>query len=193
MSYTSLLQFVSGNAVSIFSALILPVAEIGLLRLGQSFVSFINPIIIYLDNNARIYFSSILSKNGKKALNKAFKNFKSIFLLASYLFSLLLGYVGIYFIDLYYPELSDSNLKAYFIFYIFLMIITINTFVYRLKFLVLEETNYIYKTYLFGAAVAAILFYPLTYMLNGFGVITTLILTQLSMLFLLININRRLM
>lgn len=192
MSYTSLLQFVSGNAVSIFSALILPVAEIGLLRLGQSFVSFMNPIIIYLDNNARIYFSSILGKNGKKAFNNAFTKFRSIFLLISSLFSLLLGYTGIHLINIYYPELSDSNLKAYFIFYIFLMIITINTFVYRLKFLVLEKTNYIYKTYLFGATAATIVFYPLTFALNGFGVIATLILTQFTMLFFLININRKL-
>ena len=80
MTYSSLLQFICSNAVSIFSALILPLSEIGVLRLAQTFVGLFNPLLAYLDNHIRIYFSRILSAEGQEKLESSFRSFKIKFL-----------------------------------------------------------------------------------------------------------------
>jgi O-antigen/teichoic acid export membrane protein len=179
MSYSSLLQFISSNAVSILSATLLPLSEIGVLRLAQTFVGLFNPILTYLDNHVRIYFSRILSTKGKAGLEIAFQSFKIKFLLTSLLGITILGCFGIFLIDLFYPEFSDTYLQEYFALYLILLMVTMTSFIYRLRLIVLENTNLIFRTYLLGSIMTMMLFYPLVINFGGFGVILTLLSTHL--------------
>ena len=186
MSYSSLVQFMSGNAVSIASAALLPLAEIGLLRLAQTFVSLFNPVLIYLDNYARIYLSRVLDSSGKDGLDLAFKSFKLKFLFISCFAGLILGVTGVISIDLFYPELSDSNIREYFALYLLLILLTATTFIIRLRLLVLEETNYIFRTYCVGMVVSFVLFFPMVSFYEGFGVIGTLFTAHTCVLITLV-------
>jgi hypothetical protein len=176
----------SGNAVSIASAAILPLAEIGLLRLAQTFVSLFNPVLIYLDNYARIYLSRVLDSSGKDGLDLAFKSFKLKFLFISCFAGLILGVTGVISIDLFYPELSDSNIREYFALYLLLILLTATTFIIRLRLLVLEETNYIFRTYCVGMVVSFVLFFPMVSFYEGFGVIGTLFTAHTCVLITLV-------
>lgn len=184
-STSSLLQFITGNATSIFATMFLPIAEIGLLRLAQTFVSLFNPALIYLDNYARIRFSRILANSGFNSFSYKFKKFAGVFAMACFLVLSFFGLIANELIAKFYPEFVETNLGNFFKAYLILTFFTIASFLLRLRLLVCERTRDIFKSYLFSSIPLTLIFIPVVIYLKGMGVILVTIIAQLIMIFIL--------
>jgi O-antigen/teichoic acid export membrane protein len=189
-SYSSVLQFTSGNAVVLFSATLLSLADVGLLRLAQTFVSIFNPVLVFLDNHGRVFFAQTLRDSGLQALNDGFRSFSLRVVVACVLLCTFLGLLGIPIINYSYPELVDTEIGIYYFLFLVLIFFTVATYIFRLRLLVLEHSKRVFKSYLISAAVSLTMVYPAVLNFGGQGVVYTLITTQLCiLLYLMLSYN----
>ena len=193
LSYSSVLQFISGNAVTIFSAGLLPIAEVGLLRLAQTFVSLFNPVLIYMDNHARPYFARILRDSGGAVFNFSFKKMALKFVSFGFVVFSSVGVLGVFMIDEFYPNLYDTNIYGYFVLFLLLAFLGTISFIFRMRFLVLEKNKIIFRSYLVASISSISLFYPMVLNFGGYGVVGTLIITQTIILVILSGVFQRIM
>jgi len=180
-SFTSLLQFTSGNAVVLFSSTLLSLADVGLLRLAQTFVSIFNPALVFLDNHGRVYFANILKVKGAPALNTRFKAFMFKAMLICFGVCSIMAIFGQYLIAYFYPEYLKTQLQYYYLLYTALTFFTVNTYILRLRLLVLEQGRLIFQAYVMSSIFSVAAFYPATLMFGAQGVILVLIITQIVM------------
>ena len=180
-SYTSVLQFTSGNAVVLFSSTLLSLADVGLLRLAQTFVSVFNPALVFLDNHGRVYFANILKVLGAPALNKSFKAFVFKAMLSCFGVCVIMAIFGQYLIAYFYPEYFGTQLQYYYLLYTALTFFTVNTYILRLRLLVLEHGKLIFRAYVMSSIFSVAAFYPATLIFGAQGVILVLIITQIVM------------
>lgn len=190
-SYTSVLQFVSGNGITLFSATILAMSDVGLLRLAQTFVSVFNPLLVFSDNHGRVYFSKKLATFGRSELDARFRNVGAKCLLVGFSIFVLMALVGDNVISFYYPEYADTNLYYFFLLYLVLTFLTFNTSLMRLWFLVLEDARSVFVTYVLAALVSVTVIFPLIYLYGAAGLVFSLIAAQIVMLMIFFAIGRR--
>jgi len=189
-SYSSVLQFITGNAVFLFSSALLSLSDVGLLRLAQTFVSIFNPILVFLDNHSRVYFATILKVSGLNKLNNYFKAFVFKSMLSCMAICLIMGVLGQHLIDYFYPEYLETQLKNYSLLYIILTFFTVTTSILRLRLLILEHVKLIFRAYVFSSVISIAVFYPMILMFGAHGVILVLITTQIVMSFLIIFLRK---
>ena len=186
---SSFMQFISGNALTLFSGAIVSLNEVGFIRMAQNLVGVINPIYLFIDNHAQIYLARIKHEIGQTQCEKAFLKICTFCMLG---LTVILGTVFVFndeLISLVYG--SDSEMPAIYLnVMLALSLISGANFLQRLIVKVDEDTKYIFKSYVVSSIIAFVAVYPLCLELGGVGAIYAMILSQFAML-VVIFISRK--
>ncbi|MEQ9007463.1 MAG: hypothetical protein RLP12_06235 [Ekhidna sp.] len=109
ISFSSIFQIISGAGVVMLSSTLLPLNQIGFLRIAQSLTSIFNPVYVYLDNHIKMEFSAILKTFGQTEMLERYSIFGMIFMISLLTLCISLAVVSGRVVEFIYPESENSE------------------------------------------------------------------------------------
>jgi len=177
----SILQWVSNNAFSLFTAFLLGSWVIGVIRVMQNIMGVLHVFYLALENILPRYFYKVYIVAGFEGLSRLVFRY-SVYALGPFLILFLMTkYFSEDIVYFFYGSKYEpfSYLLCYFVILYFLIFVST---LFRHLYRVLEETRIIFYSYLVSVIVAVLTVYPLIKTFGITGIVLGLISLQFAML-----------